>query len=78
MFGLEGRGELKAGAFADVIVFDPARFGPRADYASPTLFSTGMKTVLVNGKIGIDNGEPTGIAAGLPLARPAKAGACPK
>lgn len=78
MFGLEGRGELKAGAFADVIVFDPARFNARADYASPTLFSTGMKVVLVNGQLGIDDGEPTGIAAGLPLARPAKPGVCPK
>lgn len=78
MFGLEGRGELKAGAFADVIVFDPARFAPRADYARPALFSTGMRTVLVNGRLAIDGGEPTGEAAGRPLLRMAKAGTCPQ
>lgn len=78
MFGLEGRGELKAGAIADVIVFDPARFAPRADYTRPTLFSTGMRTVLVNGRIAIDDGEPTGEAAGRPLPRTPKTGSCPQ
>ncbi|MFM5907175.1 MAG: amidohydrolase family protein [Novosphingobium sp.] len=76
MFGLKDRGELRSGNFADVIVFDPSRFAPRADYAHPTRFSTGMQTVMVNGSIAIDNGEPTGIAAGHPIARPAKEGTC--
>lgn len=67
MFGLEGRGELKAGAFADVIAFDPAKFAPRADYAHPALFSTGMRFVVVNGSLAIDNGEATGLAGGRPL-----------
>jgi N-acyl-D-amino-acid deacylase len=71
IFGLEGRGELKAGAFADVIAFDPARFAPRADFQQPTLFSTGMKYVLVNGALAIDGGEATGKAGGKPLPRSA-------
>ncbi|WEK42891.1 MAG: amidohydrolase family protein [Candidatus Sphingomonas colombiensis] len=76
LFSLTGRGHLKAGAFADVVVFDPARYGPRADYVHPALFSQGMRTVLVNGKIAIDDGAPTGIAAGRPLPRTPKAGSC--
>lgn len=76
IFGLEGRGELKAGAYADVIAFDPARFAPRADYREATLFSTGMRFVLVNGALAIENGEPTGKAAGRPLPRQAAKGSC--
>lgn len=77
IFGIEGRGELKPGAFADVIAFDPARFAPRADYARPTLFSRGMAYVVVNGQLAIEQGEPTGIAAGRPLPRRPRAGTCP-
>lgn len=76
-FGLEGRGELKPGAFADVIVFDPNRFAPRADYAQPSLFSTGMRFVLVNGQIALDEGEPTGRAGGKALLRHPPSGQCP-
>ena len=76
LFGVEGRGELRAGNYADVIVFDPATFAPRADYTHPTLFSTGVKAVLVNGQTAIENGHPTGIAAGRPLPHRAAAGAC--
>lgn len=76
MFGLEGRGELKAGAFADVIAFDPATFAPRADYAQPTLFSTGMRFVMVNGSLAIENGAPTGRANGRALPRKAAGAGC--
>ena len=77
IFGLEGRGELKPGAYADIIAFDPARFAPRADYARPALFSQGMRTVIVNGQLAIENGEVTGTAAGQPLPRQPKQGSCP-
>ena len=76
-FGLADRGELKPGAFADVIVFDPNRFAPQADYAQPSLFSRGMRFVLVNGQIALDEGEPTGRAGGKPLLRRPPSGQCP-
>ena len=76
MFSLEGRGQLKIGAFADVIAFDPKTFAPRADYANPFLLATGMRMVLVNGQVAIENGAPTGVAAGRPLPRQPKAGSC--
>src|SRR3546814_14988660 len=53
--------------FADIVAFDPATFAPRADFTHPTLFSTGMRFVVVNGQLAIENGEPTGIASGRPL-----------
>lgn len=77
IFGLTDRGELKPGAYADVIAFDPARFAPRADYAQPALFSRGMEVVVVNGQLAIEDGQPTGTAAGRPLPRQPKAGTCP-
>ena len=77
MFGLAGRGQLKVGAFADVIAFDPKNFAPRADYTNPFLLATGMRTVVVNGQIAIENGAPTGVASGRPLPRQPIAGTCP-
>lgn len=76
MFSLEGRGQLKVGAFADVIAFDPQTFASRADYANPFLLATGMHTVVVNGQVAVENGAPTGVAAGRPLPRQPIAGAC--
>jgi len=41
------------------------------------LISVGVETVLVNGQLAVDKGEPTGIAAGQPLLRTPKPGICP-
>jgi N-acyl-D-aspartate/D-glutamate deacylase len=67
MLGFKGRGELKPGYFADVIVFDPNTFQDRSTYEQPTLLATGMKYVLVNGVAAIDNGSYTGALAGRVL-----------
>ena len=75
-FGLPGRGRLEAGNFADVVVFDPNSYAPRATYVAPTMFAQGVRTVIVNGVVAVENGAPTGAAAGRPLARAPKAGTC--
>jgi N-acyl-D-amino-acid deacylase len=75
--GLKERGHLRAGHYADVVVFDPARYRARASYTAPGLLSEGVVTVLVNGRVAIDDGKPTGTAAGQPLLRAPKAGSCP-
>jgi N-acyl-D-aspartate/D-glutamate deacylase len=77
-FGLEGRGRLKRGAFADVVVFDPKRFSARATYEQPTLLATGVRTVLVNGVLAVDNGDATGAAAGRAIAKTPPPGSCPQ
>jgi N-acyl-D-aspartate/D-glutamate deacylase len=76
-FGLTGRGELKPGAFADVVVFDPRTYAAKATYEQPTLPATGVWTVLVNGQVAVDNGALTGAAAGRALPRTPKPGTCP-
>ena len=76
LFSLEGRGTLSKGAYADVLVFDPETYAPRATFIEPTLFSAGVQTVLVNGVLAIDKGVPTGKAAGQPLPRKPKNNGC--
>ncbi|MDR3276941.1 MAG: amidohydrolase family protein [Treponema sp.] len=55
-FGIAGRGRLEPGAFADVLVFDPASFTGPAGYAHPRERAAGMDTVLVNGNIAWEDG----------------------
>ena len=76
-FHLEGRGHLKAGAFADLVVFDPKTYAARATYQRPTLFATGVRTLLVNGRLAVDQGRLTGIAAGRALPHTPTPGTCP-
>ncbi len=76
-FGIADRGRLRAGAFADILVFDPHRYAPRATYDEPTLLADGVRLVLVNGIPAVDNGALTGAAAGRALAHRPPEGTCP-
>ena len=67
--GLAGRGVLREGAAADVVVFDPARIADRASYAEPHQFAAGVSTVIVNGVVVIDGGDHTGELPGHVLRR---------
>tara|TARA_R110000782_G_scaffold68542_4_gene138064 strand:- start:2989 stop:4578 length:1590 start_codon:yes stop_codon:yes gene_type:complete len=62
--GLADRGRLMPGLAADVVLFDPATVAARATYADPGALSTGIITVIVNGKVAFENGKPTGVTAG--------------
>lgn len=57
---LEGRGLLKPGYFADVVIFDPERIQDRATFEQPHQYATGVEHVLVNGVPVLQNGEHTG------------------
>ena len=76
IYGIAGRGYLQRGYFADVVVFDPKRYAPRADYVRPKLPAAGVDALLVNGRLALANGAATGVAAGRGLRRPRPAG-CP-
>jgi len=75
-FHLAGRGHLKTGAFADIVMFDPRTYAARATYEQPTLFAAGVRTVLVNGRIAVDQGRLTGVAAGRALPHAPSPGTC--
>lgn len=55
-FGLQGRGRLRQGAPADLVVFDPARIEDRATYEDPLASPVGIDYVVVSGQIVVDHG----------------------
>jgi N-acyl-D-amino-acid deacylase len=64
---LADRGVLKAGMWADVAVFDPATIRDRATFEQPNQLSEGMRFVLVNGVLVIDEGKMTNALPGKVL-----------
>ncbi|WP_067733877.1 N-acyl-D-amino-acid deacylase family protein [Novosphingobium naphthalenivorans] len=76
IYKIDHRGYLKPGYFADVLVFDPDHFAPRADYVHPRELSVGVKALFVNGTLAVENSQTTGARPGRVLLRPAPAG-CP-
>jgi N-acyl-D-amino-acid deacylase len=66
-FRIPERGLIKPGYFADVIVFDEKTVADRATYEQPELLSVGMKFVIVNGRVAVENGTFTGVLAGRAL-----------
>jgi N-acyl-D-amino-acid deacylase len=61
---LKDRGELRPGAFADLVLFDPARIADRATWAQPHQFATGVEHVVVNGQTVLHDGRLTGARPG--------------
>ncbi len=70
--GLDHRGFLKEGMFADVVVFDPATISDHATFDTPQQYATGMKHVFVNGAQVLKDGEHTGAKPGRALWGPGK------
>ncbi len=70
--GLQRRGLLKEGYFADVVVFDPKRIIDRATYAKPHQYAVGVQHVLVNGVQVLKDGEHTGARPGRALWGPGR------
>jgi N-acyl-D-amino-acid deacylase len=66
-FGLRGRGRLSRGYFADLVVFDAANVASQSTFMAPAVYPTGVRKVLVNGKLVIDEGRHTGVLAGRVL-----------
>ncbi len=68
--GLQHRGLIKEGFFADVTIFDPKTIHDEATYENPTKPSVGVKYVFVNGQLEFADGQVTGVKAGRPLRGP--------
>jgi N-acyl-D-amino-acid deacylase len=70
--GLDHRGFIKQGMFADVVVFDPQTIADRATFEQPHQYSIGVSHVFVNGVQVLKDGEHTGSAPGRALWGPGK------
>lgn len=69
-FGIQDRGILRPGAFADIVVFNPNTIIDNATYEHPTRLATGINYVMVNGQFVLDNTRLTGARPGRAIRRP--------
>jgi N-acyl-D-amino-acid deacylase len=59
------RGLIKEGFAADLVIFDPATVADRATFTDPFQYPVGISTVVVNGRVVLDNGRHTGQKPGV-------------
>jgi N-acyl-D-amino-acid deacylase len=62
--GLRDRGVLREGAYADLVVFDPATVADTATYIEPARHPVGIGDVVVNGRVAVRDGIETGERGG--------------
>jgi len=65
--GIQDRGLLRPGMFADVAVFDPAKVVDRSTYTDPFHYSEGIEYVTVSGQLVLDRGRHTDAMPGKAL-----------
>ncbi|MPZ98036.1 MAG: amidohydrolase family protein [Dehalococcoidia bacterium] len=63
-FGLDGRGEVRAGMRADLVIFDAERITDLATFDDPRVPPAGVPYVVVNGRMAVDGERCTGVLAG--------------
>jgi N-acyl-D-amino-acid deacylase len=63
------RGLIAPGSAADLVLFDPETIQDMATFEQPKLRSKGIRFVLVNGEVALDEGKMTGMRAGRTLRR---------
>lgn len=66
-FGLNDRGVIREGAWADLVLFNAQTVADRATYNDPHQYPEGIPYVIVNGEVVIDQGEHTGALPGQVL-----------
>ncbi len=67
---IHDRGILRPGMAADLVVFDPATIRDEASFEDPNRLSTGLKQVVVNGVVVVNDGKHTGAKPGVVLRGP--------
>ena len=70
--GLDRRGFLRKGYYADIVVFDPKTVVDRATFDKPHQYAVGVRHVFVNGMQVLKDGEHTGVKPGRALWGPGK------
>lgn len=66
-FGLRGRGLIRTGCYADLVLVDPKTLADNPTYTDPFRKPEGIEWVMVNGKVALKDGEPTGVLNGRVL-----------
>ena len=65
--GLQERGVLQAGNYADLVIFDDKTITDHATFLEPHQYSTGVKHLLINGKLVLENEQLTAALPGQVL-----------
>ncbi len=68
-FNIPGRGIIKEGFFADIVVFDPETIIDKATFDDPHQYPEGISYVIVNGEVVVDHNKHTGARPGMVLRR---------
>jgi len=66
-FGLEGRGQVREGYWADLLLFDPDTVLDTATYDDPKQMPQGIRLVVVNGRVAMENGRHADAGSGKML-----------
>jgi len=72
VMGLQNRGVIREGHFADITVFDPSTIADQSTYTEPERYPVGIDYVIVNGQLVIDHDQHTGALPGKVLSGPGK------
>lgn len=68
--GLRDRGLVREGLYADLTIFDPNTVSDRATFEMPNQYPVGIRYVIINGRISVDDGQRTATLAGQVLRGP--------
>ena len=70
-FGLRSRGRIEKGYYGDLVVFDPGNVSSGSSFDNPAVYPVGVRAVIVNGQVAVENGQHSGKLAGRLLRRTA-------
>ena len=69
---MTGRGELKAGNYADICIFNPETVIDKGTFTDPIQYPEGIEYVIVNGKVTVEKGKHTENRSGVVLRKKGK------
>ena len=68
-FGIKGRGVIRVGFVADLVVFDPEIIQDKATFKKPHAYANGFRLVIVNGRVVVENDRHNGAGPGQIIRR---------